>query len=117
MTPEQRHNHGHLRPRKELNEEMSLGASLRRLVYDLVTYQTVAENLQRLDADDALPTLAETWKRGLTKHLEETVYSSIDNVISILLLSESGKTTPISAIEHQKWATMTSWYTLSGCSR
>ena len=98
-------------PPKEASEEMLLGSALRYLVDDLFTCQTVAEKLQGINAGDALPALVETWKRGLTQHLEETVHRSVDSVVSLLDLLQSGDTTtPLNQTELQEWERVVGWY-------
>lgn len=109
MKPEQQPDHI-LQPPKEVSEEMSLGSVLRRLVDDLFTYQTVAEKIQGLNAGDALPALVETWKQGLTQHLEETVYQSVENVVALLDLLQSGESTHLTALERQEWSRVATWY-------
>lgn len=98
-------------PSKETTEEMSLGVSLRSLVDDLFTYQTVAEKLKGINAGDTLPALVENWKQGLTQHLEETVHRSVDSVVSLLDLLQGGDTTtPLNQAEIQEWERVAGWY-------
>jgi hypothetical protein len=97
-------------PPKDAVEEMALGTVLRHLVDELFTYQPVAEKLRGLDAGDALPALVETWKQGLTQHLEETVHHSVGNVVAILELLQSGDPAPLTAAEQQEWRRIANWY-------
>jgi hypothetical protein len=108
MNPEKQYEYPH--PPKNAVEEMALGTVLRHLVDELFTYQPVAEKLRGLEAGDALPALVETWKQGLTQHLEETVHHSVGNVVAILDLLQSGEPTPLTATEQQEWRRIATWY-------
>jgi hypothetical protein len=110
MSAEHRPDHQYPNPSKEDDQEMSLGTALRQMIDDLFTYQTVAEKLHRLNAGDALPALVETWKQGLTQHLEETVHQSVENVVAILDLLQNGDPTPLTFEEQQEWEKMAGWY-------
>ena len=97
-------------PPKQLLQEISLGTALRRIVDDLFTYQAIAERLHGIAADNAIEQLIETWKQGLTHHLEETAQASLQNVVAVLDLIQAGGGPPITVEERQDWQRIEVWY-------
>jgi len=111
MSAENRPEHEpHLDPPSQLVEELSLGATLYRLVDDLFTHQAIAERLQGTTGDTEMERLMETWKQGLTQQLEDTARLSVENVVAIIDLIQSGGRLPLSETERQEWRQIEAWH-------
>lgn len=103
----------HLTPVSLSNEdiaEMSLANALRRVVDDLFTDQAVAEPMQANADNPAVQRLVEVWKQGLVRQLSETVQGSVENVVGILKLMQSGASPPVTDSERLEWEQIAWWY-------
>ena len=111
MSAENRPEHQpQLNPPSQLVEELSLGATLYRLVDDLFTHQAIAERLQGTAGDTEMERLMETWKQGLTQQLEDAARLSVENVVAIIDLIQSGGRLPLTGTERQEWRNIEAWH-------
>jgi hypothetical protein len=113
MTPESQplHQEAPFEPSKKVASEMSFGAAMRRAVDDLFTYQAIGEKLPAGPKDEGIDALLETWKQGLTLHLQEAAQGMVQHVVANLNLIQSGASQPLSEAERLEWQRLEHWYT------
>ena len=81
---------------------------MRRAIDDLFTCRAIAEKAQAIPPNDVLPVLLETWKQGLTDHLQTEAQSMVENVTAILNLLQADES--LSAMEPLEWQQAERWY-------
>ncbi len=80
---------------------MSFAGSLANAVDTLFTYKTIVERLQGTAGDENIQTFVRHSKQALNRQLEETAWSTIEQVVADLDLLQAGGRQPFSATEYQ----------------
>jgi hypothetical protein len=102
--------HDPLEPAQGTVTEMSFGTAVRKAVDDLFTCEAIAAKLQEIPANDAVPALLESWKQGLTSHLQTHAQTTVENVVANLTLLQSGESEAFSEVERLEWERIEQWY-------
>ena len=112
MSPENRPQlQAHPEPSGEVASEMSFTAALKRAVDDLFTYQAIADRLHDRQGDDQMAALLDTWKQGLTHHLQDAAQDMVRHVAATIDLIQFSASAPLTETERQEWWQIAAWHT------